>query len=657
MMKRILVFIVVLAPLICQAQVKVLSNVKTKPGLSAVFLNSSEEVLVASNKIIVRGNALSGVVTREYTGHNGTVTSLSVSRDGKFMLTGSDDKTVRRWDLQTNETKILPIGEKVTSVLFAAASDQCIVLDQSGRVTLWAIESGKPSTIHGADKSVSGIGLNNDGSFVAIATSKGAISVKNVITAEVLKTWNGHTDKITSLTFANNNDWLASVGDDGFLKKWSVADWSLLGEVSYGKGKMNHLSVSRDDSHVSACGGNGCSIFNTTSLAPVSIVNKLSSIPINSAFSPDGKMMVIMQDLVPRAEVWDISSLGISQFTILKDASDKTPPQLYVSSPANTSEGFVIVYTDLLAIKGTVIDDAGVSQLRINGLETPMRNNGNFTIMQPLVVGENLINIEATDINGNTALKKFIVSRRNVDGEPYDATKAKNYLMVVGINSYEYWPKLNNAVKDANDVAQTLRSIYKFDFDDVTLLTNETATRNNIYKALRDFVTKVTPQDNFMIYFSGHGYFDELLNEGYWVPVDAKVNSTGDYLSNSDILKVIGNINSQHTFLVADACFSGSLFSDTKRGYIENVERFKSRWGLASGRLEVVSDGQEGNNSPFAKKFIEFLKTNKDDKISVSQLVQHVKMSVAEISDQTPIGNPLKSVGDEGGEFVFYKRP
>lgn len=657
MMKRILVFIVVLAPLICQAQVKVLSNVKTKPGLSAVFLNSSEEVLVASNKIIVRGNALSGVVTREYTGHNGTVTSLSVSRDGKFMLTGSDDKTVRRWDLQTNETKILPIGEKVTSVFFAAASDQCIVLDQSGRVTLWAIESGKPSTIHGADKSVSGIGLNNDGSFVAIATSKGAISVKNVITAEVLKTWNGHTDKITSLTFANNNDWLASVGDDGFLKKWSVADWSLLGEVSYGKGKMNHLSVSRDDSHVSACGGNGCSIFNTTSLTQVSIINKLSSIPINSAFSPDGKMMVIMQDLVPRAEVWDISSLGISQFTILKDASDKTPPQLYVSSPANTSEGFVIVYTDLLAIKGTVIDDAGVSQLRINGLETPMRNNGNFTIMQPLVVGENLINIEATDINGNTALKKFIVSRRNVDGEPYDATKAKNYLMVVGINSYEYWPKLNNAVKDANDVAQTLRSIYKFDFDDVTLLTNETATRNNIYKALRDFVTKVTPQDNFMIYFSGHGYFDELLNEGYWVPVDAKVNSTGDYLSNSDILKVIGNINSQHTFLVADACFSGSLFSDTKRGYIENVERFKSRWGLASGRLEVVSDGQEGNNSPFAKKFIEFLKTNKDDKISVSQLVQHVKMSVAEISDQTPIGNPLKSVGDEGGEFVFYKRP
>lgn len=657
MMKRIIVITALLAPLICTAQVKVISNIKSKPGLSAVFLNNSEEVLVASNKTIIKGNAASGLSNREYTGHNGTVTSITASKDGKFMLTGSDDKTVRRWDLQTNEAKVLPVGEKVSEVFFAGTNDKCVMLDQSGRVMFWSIESGESSVIQGEDKSVSTIAVNNNGNLVAIATSKGVITVKNTVTSEVLKTWNGHTDEINGLVFANNNNWLISVADDGMLKKWNVTDWSLLGEAAYGKGKINHLSASSDDSHVSACGGNGCLIFNTTSLSQVSIINKLSSIPINSAFSPDGQMMVIMQDLVPRAEVWDISSLGISQFTILKDASDKTPPQLYVSSPANTSEGFVIVYTDLLAVKGTVIDDAGVSQLKINGLETPMRNNGNFTIMQPLVVGENLINIEATDINGNTSLKKFIVSRRNVDGEPYDATKAKNYLMVVGINSYQYWPKLNNAVKDANDVAQTLRSIYKFDFDDITLLTNESATRNNIYKALREFVTKVTPQDNFMIYFSGHGYFDELLNEGYWVPVDAKVNSTGDYLSNSDILKVIGNVNSQHTFLVADACFSGSLFSDTKRGYIENVERFKSRWGLASGRLEVVSDGQEGNNSPFAKKFIEFLKSNKEDKISVSQLVQHVKMSVAEISDQTPIGNPLKSVGDEGGEFVFYKRP
>ncbi|HEU5289522.1 MAG TPA: caspase family protein, partial [Cyclobacteriaceae bacterium] len=234
---------------------------------------------------------------------------------------------------------------------------------------------------------------------------------------------------------------------------------------------------------------------------------------------------------------------------------------------------------------------------------------------------------------------------------------AKNYLLVVGINSYEHWPKLNNAVKDASDIATLLMNKYNFDFANVTLLRDEQATRSNIYKGLRGLIEKVTPQDNLVIYFSGHGYFDPLLNEGYWIPVDAEVNSSGDYVSNTEILKILGSINSQHTFLVADACFSGALFADSRRGYTENVEKFKSRWGLASGRLETVSDGSVGSNSPFAKRVIQFLKDNQKDKFAVSEMIQYVKTQVAEDTNQTPIGNPLKALGDEGGELVFYKKP
>ena len=48
------------------------------------------------------------------------------------------------------------------------------------------------------------------------------------------------------------------------------------------------------------------------------------------------------------------------------------------------------------------------------------------------------------------------------------------------------------------------------------------------------------------------------------------------------------------------------------------------------------------------------IKNNKQKKVPVSDLVQYVKKKVAEVNEQTPIGNPLKGVGDEGGEFVFY---
>ena len=108
--------------------------------------------------------------------------------------------------------------------------------------------------------------------------------------------------------------------------------------------------------------------------------------------------------------------------------------------------------------------------------------------------------------------------------------------------------------------------------------------------------------------------------------------------------------------LIADACFSGALFSDSRRGYTDQVEKFKSRWGLASGRLETVSDGAIGSNSPFAKRLVQYLNENEKDKFAISELIQYVKTQVAEDTSQTPIGNPLKALGDEGGEMVLYKR-
>ncbi len=115
-------------------------------------------------------------------------------------------------------------------------------------------------------------------------------------------------------------------------------------------------------------------------------------------------------------------------------------------------------------------------------------------------------------------------------------------------------------------------------------------------------------------------------------------------------------VNTQHTLLIADACFSGSLFVDSKRGgFYDKVDKYKSRWGLASGRLEAVSDGNIGANSPFSLVLLNFLRDTEKTEFAVSELIQHVKFHVSEVSDQTPIGNPLRMKGDEGGEFVFRR--
>lgn len=347
-----------------------------------------------------------------------------------------------------------------------------------------------------------------------------------------------------------------------------------------------------------------------------------------------------------------------TQISMIRNKKDQSAPMVYLSNPANIKNERVTVYEDMIKITGTVMDESGIQQLTINKTITPVKPSGEFTIHLPLNVGETAITIEVKDVNQNIALKKFIIERKNTDGSVYNPEAAKNYLFVIGINNYtsSTWPALNNAVADAEAVRNVLTTLYNFDTLDVTLLLNEEATRANIYGALRSYIEKISARDNLLIYFSGHGYFDKLLSEGYWVPVDAQGNDISAYVPNAQILKIIENINSQHTFLVADACFSGSLFAANNRGYTDQVEKYKSRWGLASGRLEVVSDGSAGTNSPFAQSFIGFLQQNTQPKVAASDLVQYVKKKVTEANMQTPIGNHLSGVGDEGGEFVFYKR-
>lgn len=243
-------------------------------------------------------------------------------------------------------------------------------------------------------------------------------------------------------------------------------------------------------------------------------------------------------------------------------------------------------------------------------------------------------------------------------------SSGKNHLLAIGIDKYEHCSPLLNAVKDASDVAGILQEHYGFSPEHVQLLTDEEATEFNIFAAFRKLIRKVKPEDNVLIFFSGHGHFDKDFQQGYWIPVNAAEDAIGDFIPNSEIATTIRAIPSKHTLMIADACFSGSLFGENRSvmssfntsEYLQRVAGLQSRWGLASGRNEVVSDGEPGNNSPFSESLIYFLRNHLKRPFATSELVQYVKTVTANNAEQTPIGSALRNVGDKGGEFVFYPR-
>jgi len=249
--------------------------------------------------------------------------------------------------------------------------------------------------------------------------------------------------------------------------------------------------------------------------------------------------------------------------------------------------------------------------------------------------------------------QKSVVERFPI--QPELKTKiGKNFLLIIAIDNYVHCRPLNNAVKDAQKIAELLLTKFQFERSHSAFLYNESATEENIHKKFEELAETITPNDNFVLYFSGHGEEHEKLKKGTWIPYNVEPSAHYDHISNSDIHDHLNAINSLHTFVMVDSCFSGSLFMDNYKNTDRLRNEFEpSRWGLTAGRNEIVSDGLPGMHSPFAQSIINQL-SETEEPISVSDLCEIVKEEVAAHENQQPRGEPLRVEGHKGGKFVLH---
>jgi hypothetical protein len=233
--------------------------------------------------------------------------------------------------------------------------------------------------------------------------------------------------------------------------------------------------------------------------------------------------------------------------------------------------------------------------------------------------------------------------------------KGKNYLYIVGIDEYTDMPTLYNARIDAEKIQKVLEDKYQFDASLTHCHFDTEATQANITQHLRSLVDVVGEDDNFLMYFAGHGEYDRALDVGYWIPYDAKAKHIGSYISFDLITRLLRAIKSKHTFIITDSCYSGSIFTQQRdSNYMDRLESMPSRWLLTAGRNEPVSDGRPGQHSPFAQAVLAVLKNNYDKRFRVSMFCNMVLDAVGQnVNGQLPRGASLYDVGDMGGEFMF----
>ena len=245
----------------------------------------------------------------------------------------------------------------------------------------------------------------------------------------------------------------------------------------------------------------------------------------------------------------------------------------------------------------------------------------------------------------------------------------ESWAVVVGIDQYKSWPRLNYAVNDAKGVRDLLIRRYRFKPENVVTLLDGEATRAAILSALGDRLAdpqRIHRDDRVFVFFAGHGVTRRLPSGkslGYLVPVDADRESyQSQAISMTNFQDVSEAIPAKHILFVTDACYSGVALTrggaagSAGLAYLREVTRRAVRQMLtAGGADEEVADGGPQGHSIFTWALMQGLDgqadLSGDGVITASELAAYVGPTVSALSRQTPAFGNL--VGSEGGEFVF----
>ncbi|MEM9214798.1 MAG: TIR domain-containing protein [Cyanobacteria bacterium P01_F01_bin.150] len=261
-------------------------------------LNALQQVMLKSNKV------------RSFTGHDGWVRSVSFSPDGQTLVSGSDDTTVKLWDVVTGEQLNSFTGHDnwVWSVGFSPDGQTLVSGSADKTIKLWDVESGKElRSFTGHDRHVLRVRFSPDGQTLVSGSADKTAKLWDVATGEQLRSFTGHDESFSSVSFSSDGQTLVSGSADTMIKLWDVTTGEQLRSFTGHDEAVISVSFSPDGQTLVSGSSD-----KTIKLWDVATGEQLRSFvghdePVTVSFSPDGQTLV-SGSADETIKLWDVAT-------------------------------------------------------------------------------------------------------------------------------------------------------------------------------------------------------------------------------------------------------------------------------------------------------------------------------------------------------------
>ena len=187
---------------------------------------------------------------RTMEGHTDGVISIDISSDGKLLVSGSKDKTIRIWNLLTGTCLHILNGhtEGVYSVSFSDDGKMIISGSGDNTIRIWGIDKGNCLHIlKGHSKSVYSVTINKTGSLVVSGSDDNTIKIWDLNTRTCIQTLKGHTDSVMSVAMSHDNKYIISGSADKTIKIWEIQRWNCIRTLKGHTNGIESVIVSPND--------------------------------------------------------------------------------------------------------------------------------------------------------------------------------------------------------------------------------------------------------------------------------------------------------------------------------------------------------------------------------------------------------------------------
>jgi len=245
-------------------------------------------------------------------GHMAAINDIAFTQDQQYLVSASDDKVVRIWDLSSGTTTRTLRGEidageagkifamalspderwlAVAGYMATYTGDNAAAV---GAIRLYDFASGElTALLKGHRNVVFDLAFSPDSRHLASASPDNTAIVWDLANRTPLHHLRGHDGHVKAVAFTPDGKRLVSASSDGSLGLWNVTDGKLIERLQGHQGAVNVLAISPADGTIASAGQDrGIRLWNGQNGQYLRTLAKPIARPTSLSFSPDGRHLL-----------------------------------------------------------------------------------------------------------------------------------------------------------------------------------------------------------------------------------------------------------------------------------------------------------------------------------------------------------------------------